>query len=210
MLTRLHISILISLVVVVWGASLLILGIPIGWQHIAPFTATVTIVTGACVAFDRWLWKLKPFKGWLVKQPVLNGSWKVTLRSNWVNPETGKTIDPIKCVMVIRQRFSALNARLYTRESSSTLLAHEFCHDDDGVSELVGTYRNTPRADLRGERSEIHHGCFLLQVKGDYLDGHYWTDRGTKGTLVLSDRVDTLFGGYSDAIKQFQLPKLTQ
>jgi hypothetical protein len=195
--------------VVVWATTLLVLGIPITWSHAAPFTATVTIVTGACLAFDRWLWKLPVFKGWLVKQPNLQGSWKVRLVSNWIDPSTGQTIAPIECLMVIRQRFSSLNARLFTRESSSTLLANNFSCEEDGVYELVGTYRNTPRIDLRGKRSEIHHGSLLLQVKDDpagRLEGHYWTDRGTRGSLQLSRRVDTLFAGYEDATGEFGLP----
>lgn len=202
MLTRLHVSLIIALAVFIWAASLLTVGIPITWHHAAPFTVTVTVLTGACIVFDRWLWKWRIFRGWLVKQPNLQGSWKARLISNWVDPATGQQIAPIECVMVIRQRFSALNARLYTRESSSTLLAYAFCCDDDGIFELIGTYRNTPRVDLRGQRSEIHYGSLLLQVRSDptnRLDGHYWTDRGTKGSLQLSHRADVLFTDYDSS-----------
>jgi hypothetical protein len=49
----------------------------------------------------------------------------------------------------------------------------------------------------------------LLQVQGDppgRLAGHYWTDRGTKGTIELSRRVDVLLAGYEDAVAEFGLP----
>jgi len=182
--TRLHITIIVALAVLVWATTLVLLGIPFTWHHIAPFTATVTCLTASCFVFDRWLWNWPVFSGWLVKQPKLHGSWKVRIVSSWVDPKSGLPLPPIECLMVIRQRYSSLNARLFTRESSSTLLTHEFCCGDDGIYELVGTYRNTPRVELRGKRSEIHHGSLLLQVKGDHaarLDGHYWTDRGTTG-----------------------------
>lgn len=207
--TRLHISIIIGLAGIIWATTLVMLGHPITVQHAIPFAATVTLITGACYLFDCWLWKWPIFKGWLVKQPSLHGSWKVRLISNWIDPNTQQPIAPIDCLMVIRQRFSSLNARLFTRESSSTLLAHSFCCEDDGVFELVGTYRNTPRIDLRGKRSEIHHGSLLLQVQGDppnRLAGHYWTDRSTRGSIELSGRVDTLFADYKHAAREFELP----
>ncbi|MGY3568714.1 hypothetical protein [Vibrio paucivorans] len=41
------------------------------------------------------LWSWKIFKGWYVKRPDLRGTWKVELKSNWVNPETGEKAAPI-------------------------------------------------------------------------------------------------------------------
>lgn len=207
--TRLHLSLIIALAVAIWTASLQILGVEITWRHAAPFTVAVTVLTGVCVVFDRWLWRWRIFKGWLVKQPDLQGSWKVLLVSSWIDPATQRQVAPIECVMVIRQRFSALSARLFTRESSSSLVAHAFTCEDDGVFEFIGTYTNTPKVDLRGKRSEIHHGSFLLHVKGDPpngLDGHYWTDRGTKGSLQLTQRVDTLYPDYESARAEMNLP----
>lgn len=179
MLTRTHISTLLVLTVIVWGAALIALGLPISWQHIAPFTLTVTILTTACVAFDRWLWRWPLFTGWLVKQPDIQGTWKVRLASSWIDPATNQQIAPIECLMVVRQTFSSLSARLFTRESSSFLVAHNLVCQSDGVFQLLGLYQNTPQITLRGQRSEMHYGALLLEVRGEpptSIAGHYWTD----------------------------------
>jgi hypothetical protein len=209
MLTRTHITTLLVLTVIVWGATLVALGLPISWQYITPFTLTVTTLTTACLAFERWCWRWPIFQGWLVKQPHIQGTWKAHLVSDWIDPETNRRIEPIECIMVVRQTFSSLSARLFTRESSSFLVAHNLVHHNDGVFQLVGVYQNTPQISLRGERSEMHYGALLLEVRGDpptALMGHYWTDRGTKGALELRDRVPDLLSAYEEGVRRFRLP----
>ncbi|MEJ0011260.1 MAG: hypothetical protein WDM94_01275 [Bauldia sp.] len=191
MLTRLHITLLLILAVAVWAATLVVLGIPLSWDYLKPFTIAVAVLTTICIVFDKWLWSLSVFKGWLVQRPNLNGTWKATLASDWKDPQTGQSIPPIECVMVITQTFSKMTTRLFTPESNSFLYANRLVCQDDGVFQLYGIYLNTPKVELRGQRSEIHYGALILEVRGDpptSLAGHYWTDRGTKGSLELSNR----------------------
>jgi predicted pore-forming effector associated with SMODS systems len=208
MLTRTHITTLLVLAVVVWGTTLLLLGLPVTWQYIAPFTLTVTVLTGACLVFDRWCWRWSLFRGWFVKQPDIQGTWKARLVSNWIDPETSQQIPPIDCIMVVRQTFSSLSARLFTGESSSFLIAHNLVCQNDGVFQLLGVYQNTPQIGLRGQRSDMHYGALLLEVRGDppaALVGHYWTDRGTKGAIELTDRTPDLLSGYEEGARKFRL-----
>ena len=58
--------------------------------------------------------------------------------------------------MVIRQRFSTLSAKIFTREFNFFLIAHSLLRQNDGVFQLSGAYQNTPNVMLRGERSESH------------------------------------------------------
>lgn len=209
MLTRTHITTLLVLTVIVWGTTLLFLGLPLSWQYVAPFTLTVTTLTGACLAFERWCWRWPLFAGWLVKQPDIQGTWKARLVSNWIDPATNQQVLPIDCVMAVRQTFSSLSARLFTRESNSFLVAHNLVCQNDGVFQLLGVYQNTPQIALRGQRSEMHYGALLLEVRGDpptALVGHYWTDRGTKGAIELKDRIPELLGGYEEGVRRFRLP----
>jgi hypothetical protein len=207
--TRTHITALLLLAVAVWAATLWQLGLPFTWQYSKPFTITITALSAACFVFDRWLWKWPIFKGWFVSQPNLQGTWKVLLKSDWINPETKQQVAPIECIMTIRQTYSRFSARLFTRESSSYLAAYKIEQQNDGVFQLFGTYQNTPDIMLRGKRSEIHYGALVLEVRGEppkSLVGHYWTDRDTKGSLELSDRIPQILNGYQDGIKQFNLP----
>jgi hypothetical protein len=79
------------------------------------------------------------------------------------------------------------------------------CQDDD-VYQLVGVYQNKPDVTLRGQRSEIHYGAMLLDIRGDpptSLSGHYWTDRDTKGTIELTERTAELAASFREGARRF-------
>lgn len=150
---------------------------------------TASIVLFAVFIFDAWLWRLPVWRGWLVKRPSIAGTWRVTLQSHWIDPATGKGIGPIEGFMVVRQSLSTLYMRQFTRESTSELLGTEVVCSIDGFYCVSGVYRNVPKYDFR-HRSEIHHGALWLEVEDPdkKMTGHYWTDRNSAGTMVLTDR----------------------
>jgi hypothetical protein len=168
-----------------------------------PFSTVVGAITLFITLFDKYLWSWKIFKGWYVKRPDLRGTWKVELKSSWVNPETGEGIAPIYGYAVIRQSLTNLSLRLMTKESISVLLAHSIeQQENDDLFKLVGVYRNEPKIELQGIKSEIHHGSFALEVHGSpvkELEGHYWTDRATKGGMKLFSKASKLYETYEQA-----------
>lgn len=209
MLTRAHIAVLLLLAVISWAATLWIMGLPLTWEHSKPFTVTLTLLSFATIVFDKWVWRWRILRGWFVNCPDLQGTWKVVLKSDWVNPQTNEEVPPVECIMTIRQTYSRFSARLFTKESSSYVIAHKIERQNDGVYQLFATYQNTPDITLRGKRSEIHYGAFVLEVRGDppkSLVGHYWTDRGTKGSLELTDRISEILTSYHEGVERFQLP----
>ncbi len=204
MLTRLHISSFIGLTIIVWLIALWLQGMPVlSSDFIKPFSTVVGAITVFVIVFNKYLWSWKGFRGWYVKRPDLRGTWKVELKSSWVNAETSKVIDPIYGYAVIRQSLTSLSCRLMTQESRSVLVAHSIDQqEDEDLYKLVGVYRNEPKIELQGVRSEIHHGSFALDIHGNpvyELQGHYWTDRGTKGGMKLSGKVSKLYDTYEQA-----------
>lgn len=201
MLTRLHISSFIGLTIVVWLLALWLQGMPVlSANFVKPFGTVVGVITIFVTLFNKYMWSWKVFKGWYVKRPDLRGTWKVELRSSWINPETGEGIAPIYGYAVIRQSLTFLSLRLMTKESRSVLVAHSIeQQEDDDLFKLVGVYRNEPKIELQGARSEIHHGSFVLEIHGspvEELEGHYWTDRETKGGMKLFGRMKKLYNTY--------------
>ncbi len=94
-----------------------------------------------------------------------------------------------------------------TPESRSKLIAHSIDEQEDGIYRLAGVYRNEPNIGLQGQRSEIHHGAFSLEIYGapvNRLEGHYWTDRNTRGEMVLSGRKEKIIDTYLDGKAQFR------
>src|SRR5437773_9413456 len=112
--------------VVTWTAVLFANHQAIKSAWLQYLSIVITIVLYAVIAFDLCLWKLALLQGWFVKRPVIDGTWKVELRSNWKNLNTGdSSIASIEGYMVIRQTFSTLSMRLLTHESVSELVGTE-------------------------------------------------------------------------------------
>jgi hypothetical protein len=190
MLSKTQITAILALSAACWVGLLVIRGVPLTREFLWPFGSVVSAVSFLLLIFDIWAWKLPIFRGWLIKRPILHGTWKVVLQSDWKNPETGQTIDPIQCFMVVRQTSSKLSLRLLTPESSSETVSAGIEVCKDGTFEVSCTYRNKPKSMYR-YRSEVHYGAMLLsaeQVKPGRLEGEYWTDRKTIGSVVLTDR----------------------
>ncbi len=205
--TRLHVSSFIALTISVWLLALWLQGMPVlSWDFVKPFSTVVGCIMLFVMIFNKYMWSWKIFKGWYVKRPDLRGTWRVELQSNWQDPETGETIPPTYGYAVIRQSLTFLSLRLLTKESKSILVAHSIeQQEDDDLFKLVGVYRNEPRIELQGVKSEIHHGSFSLEIHGlpvEELEGHYWTDRATRGGMKLSGRVNKLYNTYDQALRE--------
>jgi hypothetical protein len=208
MLTRLHVSSFIGLTIAIWLLALWFQGMPVlSSDFIRPFSTVVGAIMLVVTAFNKYLWSWRIFRGWYVKRPDIRGTWKVELKSSWIDSETGKVIDPIYGYAVIRQSLTSLSLRLMTKESRSVLVAHSIDQqEDDDLFKLVGVYRNEPQIELQGVRSEIHHGSFALEIHGNpvyELQGHYWTDRGTKGSMKLSGKVEKLYDTFDQAEREY-------
>ena len=209
MLTRLHISSFIGLTIAVWLIALWIQGMAVlSADFIKPFGIVVGTITLIVTLFNKYAWSWKIFQGWYVKRPNLMGTWKVELKSSWINPETNEPIPPITAYATVRQSLTSLSFRLMTKESRSVLIAHSIeQQEEDDLYKLVGVYRNEPKIELQGQRSEIHHGSFSLEIHGNpvvELEGHYWTDRGTKGSMKLTKRIKRFCDTYEQAKNQFE------
>jgi hypothetical protein len=166
-----------------------------------PLSTAITVVLYAVMAFDLWLWKIPLLHGWFVKQPVIDGTWKVEIRSNWKNPATGTGIPPVEGYMIVRQTFSSLSLRLLTAESSSELLGTEIVCSSDGLYCVTGVYRNEPRFQVR-HRSPIHFGAVWLKIIDEHpkkVLGHYWTDRETAGEMELTNQQSKKFQTFQSA-----------
>jgi hypothetical protein len=179
----------IYLAVSVWTVVLYLNHQTLTPSLLKPLSIVTTAVLYAVMAFDLWLWKL-PWLHWFVKRPVIDGIWKVEIRSNWKDPSTGAQISPVDGYMVVRQTLSTLSMRLLTTESSSELVGTEIVCSADGIYCVSGVYRNEPRFEVR-DRSAMHYGAVWLKISDrppKQLSGHYWTDRKTAGEIYLSDQ----------------------
>lgn len=155
-----------------------------------PVPTAVFIEVCLWFAFRKWLWPLRWWRDWLVPFPDLRGTWKGTLKSNWIDPRTNTTPPEREIYLVIRQSFTTITCLMYSNESQSVSYSAEFLTDEEGESppKLAYSYSNTPRASVR-DRSQIHFGTVLLNISEQpkkMLIGNYWTDRNTTGEMTLA------------------------
>ena len=198
-----------SLFGLVWLGILLWQDVPVEGWWLRWVPTAVSVVMLLFWPVERWLWKYWPLNGLLWKRPFLGGTWRVTLQTSWKNPETGETPGPITCYMAVRQTLTTLSMRLMTPESRSLLVADRVLEESDGVFQVMAVYRNEPKIELRGERSEIHYGAFRLEIRGtppSGLRGEYWTDRVTRGTMDFDSRVPKVLDTYEEAAQTFRGP----
>ncbi|MFG0722106.1 hypothetical protein ACF8PU_10590 [Pseudomonas sp. GLN_6] len=138
--------------------------------------------------FVKWGWKLKAFRGWLVPFPNLNGSWVGFIYSDWKNPETGEKPPRIPVMLTIKQSFFHTSYMMRTSEMESSSYSEGFLIDPDRqIKKLAYAYTSKPRLSLN-ERSIPHDGTAVFHIienPKQKLVGRYWTERLTKGEIVL-------------------------
>lgn len=207
MFTRLQITAALAVATSAWGGMLAMQGTQLSWEHLAPFTTVVGVLVGVSLAMEYVLWRWRPLQGWLFDRPDLRGTWKVTIQSEWINPETGERVPPITAYAGVVQTLSKLQIQLMTPESESCLLAHAIeptpCGNRFNVSVV---YANTPGVELRGVRSERHVGAATISTHGakykpESMTAEYWTDRRTVGRMTFEGRIPKVYSRYEDAKK---------
>lgn len=209
--SRLQISIILGIAVLVWYIVLLAQGTTVNLDHLAPFSSVVGVLVVLSLIVENYLWRKSWLQKWFISRPDLRGTWKVVIQSDWIDPETNENIAPIECYMGIQQSMSNLQMHLMTPESESWFIAHSIKPAEGGHGyQIAAVYTNKPSVTLRNNRSSMHLGALIFETHGeselvpDHLDGEYWTDRKTTGTIVLSEKSEKLYTRFSDAQNGFR------
>jgi hypothetical protein len=155
-----------------------------------PIPTVVTVDLLIVGIFMKWLWRWKHLQGWLIPFPDLNGTWQGYIQTNWKNEE-GKTPGPIPTILTVKQSFGRMSCVMRTAEMESYSYLADFCIDKDSqIRRLCYSYTSKPKAALR-DRSTPHDGTILFNIIGSpvrKLEGEYWTQRTTTGTVTLTYR----------------------
>jgi len=204
--SRIHIYIALTVAAVAWGICLVLFGVPVSWDLAKPFFTVVGVMVCFALFLEHVAWQWDNLNGWFFDVPDLRGTWRVVLKSDWVNPETGKVIEPIVCFMAVTQTASKLQMCLLTAESKSWFLTSTIRRTPNGNGyEIVGLYTNQPKLGFRPKQSNIHLGAVTIETHGklrakpESMTGEYWTDRKTTGVMRFEMRNRRLFTRYEDA-----------
>lgn len=208
--SRIQISFVLAIAVLTWFIVLLIQGTTITLDHLTPFSSVVGVLVILSLLVEHYLWQKSWLQKWFVSMPDLIGTWKVVIKSDWVNPETGETTPPINCFMGVKQTLSTIQMHLMTPESESWFSAYSIKESQSGHGyQITAVYTNKPSVHLRNDRSSMHLGALVMDTHGENevqpesIIGEYWTDRKTTGLITLSNKDKRVFTNYSDAEEYF-------
>ncbi len=144
--------------------------------------------------FMKWGWRWKLLQGWLVPFPDLNGTWQGQIQTNWKDAQGNKP-DRIPVILTIKQTFGRASCVMRTAEMESHSYVEGFSIDREAqILRLCYSYTSKPKSGLR-ERSTPHDGTIVFNIiskRAKKLDGEYWTQRQTTGSVTLSFRTKEL------------------
>lgn len=140
-------------------------------------------------SFSSFMWRWKIFYGWLVPFPNMNGTWKGTIQTTWIDPVTNERPAPIPTILTIKQSFFKISCVMRTAEMTSRSLIADFVLDKDNqVKKLSYTYDSNPIATVK-ERSPQHYGTMIFDIiekPKRKIEGEYWTGRKTTGHIEMT------------------------
>jgi len=91
----------------------------------------VTIDTIIIGLFSKYLWKWRIFKGWLVPFPNLNGTYKGTIQTTWIDPKTNERPSLIPAILTISQSFFSISCVMRTQEMTSSSFISDFILNEE-------------------------------------------------------------------------------
>lgn len=182
-------------------------------DFIKPIPLVVTLDLVVVGIFLKWIWRWRWLQGWLIPFPDLNGTWQGQIQTNWKNDQ-GITPCPILVILTIKQTFGRISCVMRTDEMESYSYVEGFCIDKERqVRQLCYSYTSKPKTSLR-DRSTPHDGTILFKIIGKpvyKLEGEYWTERNTTGSVELTYRTKDLLDELpSDKPKHPMTAKSTQ
>ncbi len=159
-----------------------------------PIPKVVTADLFLYTFFSKWGWRWRLLQGWLVPFPNLNGTWEGVIQTNWKD-KNENIPGPIPSVLTIKQTFGHVSCVMRTSEMESYSYAEGFRIDNERqIRQLCYSYTSKPNSSLR-DRSTPHDGSILFNIIGKpvkKLEGEYWTQRQTTGTVALTYKTKKL------------------
>ena len=80
--TRIQISFVLAIAVVVWFVVLLVQGTAITLDHLAPFTSVVGVLVILSLFVEHYLWRKSWLQKYFVTMPEENGTWKIVIKTD--------------------------------------------------------------------------------------------------------------------------------
>lgn len=199
MLSELRVWSLVAITAAVWLALAAASVVSGNTDALSVIVDLLPLILLVGLAFERRGWRAQWFHPKWVATPVIIGTWRGELA---YGDDQDQAPERKPVYLAVRQSLTTASVRLLSDESTSELVAGGVRTGESGHPTVAYIYRNKPRIGLRHERSNIHYGGALVEILGDPatgLDGEYWTERRTKGSLSFREHTPRIAQTYEEA-----------
>ena len=151
----------------------------IDMRLIRALVSASSVVIFALVVYDSWAWR-QPGLRRLTKRPVLHGTWKVELATSFES----RAHETIEAYLVARQSYSRIQVGMLFDRSRSRSISGDILFEA-GECHLYYLFRTEAGALHRKGNPPARGGAALTigRKPGVHLEGDYWTERNTHGSL---------------------------
>jgi len=187
----LYYRILISIGIVIFSLQIFIkdFSFDLSLLGIISSSAGITLILDLIV-IKVLLWKLCPnlfYTLKLINTPFLGGEWEGIMKSDYIDPDTQKRVDEMQVRLQILHSFDKIHVKMTTDKAYSS--SHSADVTTENSEQKFLNYIYSGIADKNKEKNPRHYGASRLRILFEeeiFLEGTYWTDRKTAGTVVYS------------------------
>jgi len=145
-------------------------------------------------------WKL-PLLNKIFYRPNLNGTWYGTLISDWED-ENGNIIDPKDFFIVIRQSFLRIHFTTFTDNFVGISYSETFSLSKErGIKNVAYLFRKDTSQNNNEILQEGATELRLIEALERKLEGKYWSNRKTNGTIKVKFINSIHVDSFEEAIK---------
>jgi hypothetical protein len=145
---------------------------------------SLTVTTLFWTFYISWGWKW-PLLNKIFYRPNLNGTWKGKLISDWTDKE-GNSREPIDFFIVIRQSFLRIHFTTFTDNFVGISYSETFyLKKDRGIKNVAFLFRKDTSQNNDEFLQEGATELRLIEAVEKKLEGKYWSNRKTNGTIKV-------------------------
>lgn len=162
----------------------------------------LTVVVGFWTLYFTLLWRYSAFN-WILYRPDIRGTWGGLLTSNWIGPNGH--IEPKPFFIVIHQNFLNLKFTTFTDNFMGISYSENVLFDENRNRQKVVYLYMKDTSDIGIQ--EKNEGVTELRIIGrnpSRMEGRYWTNINTKGTIEVTLISREYVESFSDCFKLFQ------
>jgi SMODS-associating 2TM, beta-strand rich effector domain len=157
------------------------------------------------LAFSKLAWT-RGWLAWLLGRRMVHGLWWGELRTEFLPAHAIKPMDPIQIAFVIKQTYFFLSIQSYTATQPAHSTQETLIVEPRSARAQLQYVFEMQRLTFGEDKITTGYGDLRLTAGDTRLEGHYWTNSPTRGSIWLDLVARTCDGidSFADAQRVFE------